>query len=224
MTKKTRTETFDREKQDAEEAAERRRRREATERRARPPSQIPEGEMTIAQAIVHWNRWCEGFVNLPVERMSMQSARVFIQLSMASMESPDKLPDSLEGDLQSFFPLQVMRKRVEYFKLDVSPYIPFLVCTVTGIEKVGEVVMYTHALKWAQVNRFGGAKIDSEKFAKLFPLGYPTPEALHDHWYKQKYKTKGSIGDNFLDMVRPDMMIRVEDIPPEKEEKDGANL
>ncbi len=139
------------------------------------------------------HEWADGFLNSPVEPMTPNIAKQFIQISMGMPSEVTAEEVHKQAEEINDLGVEIIHTRSHHIGLKISGQVFALIRTVS--ESPGTIVMWLHALRSWQV-RNGDRLIDMDTISmSLFPMGFPTHAALQTAWAAQKLEN----GGNFLD-------------------------
>lgn len=127
------------------------------------------------------------------EPMTEEMSKGFIALVFSGIASgdptfpistlPEELAKRFGDDYLTAFAPEVMLGRLKYTGGDLK-YSPLVVGFLSAIARnVAEVVMWAYFL--TEETRNNGP-VTVTKLADMFPLGFPTEEAVHEYWDAQK--------------------------------------
>jgi len=151
-----------------------------------------------------WSEWCNQF-HLALEKADNP---LYDEASIAflGMSIIEQTGGGVTDDIKNNLDFQIMQKRAHRFDLKISDAAIAVVASM-ACNRAG-AVMYTHYLKWMQVNGKASAIITVELLAPLFPAGFMTESQLFIQWNRQKFvPDPGNINDNMLDTVTPRDMV-----------------
>jgi hypothetical protein len=139
------------------------------------------------------HEWADLFLKSKTEEMAPNIARQFIEISlgMPSVVTAEEV-HAQAADLRDLG-VEIIHTRSQHIGLQISGQVFALIRTIS--DSPGTIVMWLHALRSWQV-RNGGRLVDMDLISmQLFPMGFPTRDALQAAWEAQKMES----GGNFLD-------------------------
>jgi len=145
--------------------------------------------LTIEDLIEKFNNWGKEFTHSATSLMSEEDEKMFINVSMMEMTSSKF--DGREENLKSYM---IAKKRAEFIKLDINQYALLLIAGICN--NPGKIVMYVYYLKYWQLLNNNSPITVLLIGMRIFPIGFPSPEALDRLWDGQKID-----GQNLLDHV-----------------------
>jgi hypothetical protein len=136
-------------------------------------------------------KWYKEFIRSPTEPMDQETTLLFLDVLSCELRK-DPLPEEIR-EAPSF---RLMENRATSLDLKISVWvIVFLTDLGKGIPS--NMVMYISMLKYYTWKSDSPQKvIIMEDLFKLFPMGFPTKDAINKLWDLQKYEE-----ENLLDIT-----------------------
>jgi len=141
--------------------------------------------------------FCKPFSSIGIRPMTAEESSSLLMFSIADKRNSD---ESIIGNTELPFAIQIMRKRIETsFTFQMTEPLELFVGLISG--SAGNVIMYLTYLQY-RAKKMDKKILNIEDFCNIFSLGLPNDEGLHRMWENQKVKhseTNPIGSDNLLD-------------------------
>ena len=154
---------------------------------------------TKEEALAAWADWYKTFMGSKTQPMTKDVSMIFIGSMMLELQGQVQK----DPELSTFFVYKLLDKRAEFCGLDISEPAKEVLCAISG--NPGTVVMYLYALRYWQLTNYN-KQITLAQLAEIFPIGFPTEDALHTAWDAQKVADGRGIKINLLDSLPAEAM------------------